>query len=192
MDPHAVLGISAAASPREVAEAYRALAKRWHPDRAGASGEARMVQINAAYEVLRGGVVCVPAAERTTARPRAMAGAWLDEATRRSLGRELLQALEREEAIALVVRAATWASPDTVLTVTDRRLLWLLDDAVTNRVRSVRFRDVERVGHRPAWPRRRDRASVRVQPRYGRRWEFTDLDPVTAERIVVATRRGNA
>ena len=73
---------------------------------------------------------------------------------RRALGRELLDALEPDEQVALVTPAATWASPSTLLAVTDRRLLWLLDDAVGNRVRSLRFRDTEtrRAGPRLAAP----------------------------------------
>ena len=80
--------------------AYRRLAKRWHPDRAG-TGEAaqRMAEINAAYDLLREGAgvrppVVVPD-EDEPARPRAAApGAWLAPELRRALGEELLVALE--------------------------------------------------------------------------------------------------
>ena len=74
---------------------------------------------------------------------------------RRALGRELLGALEDGEDVAMVTPTSTWASPQALLAVTDRRLLWLLDDAPTHRVRSLRYRDVadvqQRLG-RPAAP----------------------------------------
>jgi hypothetical protein len=188
MDPHAVLGLDADASVDEAARAYRDLAKRWHPDRAGEQGAARMIELNVAYELLR-----------STHRPRAAGapvgngrgstrGHWLPEAIRHALGRELLDALEPDERVELVTPAATWASPSTLLAVTDRRLLWLLDDAVGHRVRSLRFRDTARAEHGPMWPRRK-RARLRVQPRYGgRRWTFTDLRPTTAAAIAGRVR----
>ena len=102
---------------------------------------------------------------------------------RRALGRELLDALEADEPVELVTPTATWASPSTLLAVTDRRLLWLLDDAVGNRVRSLRFRDTAHAEQDLVWPRR-TRARLRVQPRFGgKRWTFSDLRPATAEAI---------
>ncbi|MDP2713044.1 MAG: J domain-containing protein, partial [Solirubrobacteraceae bacterium] len=53
MDPYAVLGLEAGASPEDAARAYRQLAKQWHPDRAGDTGAARMIQLNVAYELVR-------------------------------------------------------------------------------------------------------------------------------------------
>jgi len=109
---------------------------------------------------------------------------------RRALGRELLDALELDEPVQLVTPVATWASPSTLLAVTDRRLLWLLDDAVGNRVRSLRFRDTEHAEQGLVWPRR-SRARLRVQPRYGgKRWTFTDLRPATAAAIAGHVRAG--
>ena len=53
-DPYAVLGIPVDASPDTVAGAYRALARRHHPDVSRATGtEQRMAEINAAWTVLR-------------------------------------------------------------------------------------------------------------------------------------------
>ena len=102
-----------------------------------------MAEINAAYDVLRAGAWQrePPPQDAVTRVPmgRAVAGAWLAEPLRRALGRELLVALEEAEDVALVTPAATWASPRTLLAVTDRRLLWLLDDAPTHRVRSLRY-----------------------------------------------------
>ena len=188
MDPHAVLGLDPSASIEEATRAYRELAKRWHPDRAGEDGAARMIELNVALELLRS---TQRPGSRLTVRPAAskqpgdtpVLGAWLPEAIRRALGRELLDALERDEPVRIVTPAATWASPSTLLAVTDRRLLWLLDDAVGNRVRSLRFRDTAGIEQRPMWPRR-TRARLRVQPRYGgRHWTFADLRPTTAAAI---------
>ena len=71
-------------------------------------------------------------------------GAWLPAALRMALGTELLRALEPHEDVLLVTDAAMWDSQDVRLVVTDRRLVWLRDDAVADRVRSVRLHDVER------------------------------------------------
>ena len=80
-----------------------------------------------------------------------------------------------------------WKSPHAVLAVTDRRLLWLLDDAISDRVRSLRFNRVEAVTGRLAWPRRRT-AILRVLARNGRRETFADLVPATALQIVEHVR----
>jgi hypothetical protein len=192
MDPHAVLGLEGDASIDEATEAYRRLAKRWHPDRAGAEGTARMVELNVALELLRSaqrpraGAPVAPARGHGHGVP----GHWLPEAIRRALGRELLAVLEPDERVELITPAATWASPSTLLAVTDRRLLWLLDDAVGNRVRSLRFRDTKGIEQRPMWPRR-SRARLRVHPRYGgQRWTFADLRPATAAAIAGHVRAG--
>jgi hypothetical protein len=147
-----------------------------------------MIELNVALELLRSAqrpgsrLTAGPAGSAASAQGPVLGG-WLPEAIRRALGRELLDALERDEQVRVVTPAATWASPSTLLAVTDRRLLWLLDDAVGNRVRSLRFRDTAGVEHRPMWPRR-SRARLRVQPRYGgQRWTFADLRPATAAAI---------
>ena len=89
MDPHAVLGLSPTATPREVSAAYRELAKRWHPDRGGgAEAERRMAEINGAYDLLRAAAWTSrhePPAQRARSR-----GGWLAPAIRRALGHELL------------------------------------------------------------------------------------------------------
>jgi hypothetical protein len=190
MDPHALLGLPAGASADEAARAYRRLAKRWHPDRAGAAAAARMAEINAAYELFRAAERGVPVAAQPPPPPagRPAPGAWLPGAVRRALGHELLSVLEDGEAVALVTPASTWASPSTLLAVTDRRLLWLLDDAVGHRVRFLRHRDIAGVEHALTWPLRR-RARVRVLGRYGQRWTFADLRPATAAAIAAAVRR---
>jgi hypothetical protein len=203
MDPYAVLGLEPDATLAQASEAYKRLAKEWHPDVMGFEGLARMTELNIAYDIVRAehrpgasGASVGPRA-KVTAMPddpggRTRHGAWLPEAIRRALGPELLSALEPDERIDLVTPAATWASPSTLLAVTDRRLLWVLDDAVTNRVRFLRFRDVQRADQGPMWPRR-SRAQLRVQPRYGRRrWTFSDLRPATALTIAGLLRDGRA
>lgn len=186
MDPYAVLGVPADASLEEATAAYRALAKQHHPDVTDdPRSEQVMARINAAFDELRtrasdaGLVADGGAATSGVGSPRRR-GSWLPEATRRALGAELLAALEQQEAVHLVVRAATWASPEARLALTDRRLLWLADDQPTHRVRSLRFRDVDRVESKLAWPRRRGTASVRVKTRSGRRYDFGDLKPDVA------------
>ncbi len=198
MDPFAVLGVPPGASERELLLAYRRLAKRWHPDRAGGGAERRMAEINRAYDLARAAVrrpnagpavADRPAPARPAARRRVL-GAWLAPRVRRALGGELLGALRRDEPVHFVVATSLWASPRATLAVTDRRLLWLLDDAPANRVRDLRFARVDEVEHRLAWPLRR-RAKLRVRERGGRAVTFADLEPQTAEAIAahVAARR---
>ena len=184
MDPYAVLGIGPDASASEVASAYRRLAKRFHPDRAGERGARRMAEINAAYDQLRDVQAPSEPFVARTARPR---GAWLGEEIRERLGPELLRVLADGEPVDMVVSASTWASPHTLLAVTDRRLLWLLDDAVSHRVRYVDFSAVAGVDHRLAWPRKRT-ASLRVDLHNGRRLTFADLRPETAAAIALHVR----
>jgi hypothetical protein len=189
-DPFAVLGVAPTASADEVAAAYRSLAKRWHPDRAeGPQAARRMAEINAAYDLLRSerwlarrGRSNPPPAPTTSVTRRGRAGAWLSEPLRRALGRELLGALEEGEEVAMVTPASTWASPQTLLAITDRRLLWLLDDAPTHRVRALRFRDVAAVEERAGRPLRRS-ATLRVRTSAGRKLAFADLRPATAAAI---------
>ena len=186
VDPYAVLGVPPGAGERELLRAYRRLAKRWHPDRAGAEAARRMAEINQAYELARldrrgGDRRRRRGAARRARAPRA-AGHWLREPVRRALGRELLSALREGEDVSLVAVAETWASPQTLLVVTDRRLLWLLDDAVTGRVRSLRFDAIATVDQRLRWPLRS--AVLRVRGKNGRRHAFAGLRPDTAALIV--------
>jgi hypothetical protein len=192
MDPFAVLGIQPGAPESELAAAYRELAKRWHPDRGGGEEAARrMAEINVAYELLRAGRfhrngVTPPPRRGRTAAPEPDLSAPL----RRALGPELLDALLPRERVKLVCPAATWASPRAILTVTDRRLLWLLDDAPVARVRSLAFRDVALVGHQLRRPRRRV-ATLTVHGLDGRRHSFTGLRPHTAATIERHVREGS-
>ena len=52
-DPYKVLGISHGASADEVKKAYRALAKKYHPDvNPSKEAEDRMKEINEAYDMI--------------------------------------------------------------------------------------------------------------------------------------------
>jgi molecular chaperone DnaJ/curved DNA-binding protein len=51
-DYYALLGVTAAADGEALRRAWRALAARWHPDRAGVGATAKFQQIAAAYAVL--------------------------------------------------------------------------------------------------------------------------------------------
>ena len=184
VDPYAILGVSAMADPEQLAAAYREQAKKWHPDRGGGEEAARrMAEINAAYDLLRA------AAAHTDSPPppgptrrRAARGSWLPDAIRRALGPELTEALAERESVRLVTPTSTWASPRAVLAVTERRLLWLLDDAPVARVRSLAFRDIAAVSLRVHRPRRRA-ATLSLRTTAGRRHSFADLRPHTAAAI---------
>jgi hypothetical protein len=192
MDPHALLGVRPDATPEEITAAYRKLAKEWHPDLAGTDAGRTMALINAAYDLLRAQTWQKRAQTPPKRRPRR--GAWLDAAVRRALGPELLGALREGERVAVVTPAATWASPHTLLAVTDRRLVWLLDDAPLNRVRTLDFGAVRRIEPRRSWPRRRS-AALRVVPTVGRPLTFSELRLPTAETIadhVIAALRTSA
>jgi hypothetical protein len=142
-----------------------------------------MAEINAAYDLLRAAAAHQAAPPpRPAARRRAPHGSWLPEAIRRALGPELVEALAEREAVRLVTPTSTWASPRAVLAVTERRLLWLLDDAPVARVRSLAFRDVAAVSLRVHRPRRRA-ATLSLRTTGGRRHSFADLRPHTAAAI---------
>lgn len=188
-DPFATLGVQPGASPDEVAAAYRRLAKRWHPDRAGREAADRMAEINAAYDLLREGagvrppIVVPDAAARVRRPPRP--GEWLRPGIRDALGSELLVVLEEGEDVGIVTLASARGSGPALLAVTDRRLLWLLDERVMGRVGSLRFGAIATIEQRLTRPRRRV-AQLRVRGKDGRRLVFGDLDPATAQRIARA------
>jgi hypothetical protein len=191
MDPHGVLGVPPTATQEEVAATYRRLAKEWHPDRGGgAAAQARMAEINAAYDLLRATAwtrrheTHAPPVHRAPAGPR---GAWLPPAIRGALGHELLGVIEPGESIWLVTPTTTWASPQALLAASDRRLLWLLDDAVAGRVQTLRFTAIEAAEHSVRPPRRRV-ATLRLRARNGRRHTFGDLRPATAAALATRIR----
>jgi hypothetical protein len=179
MDPYAVLGLPDGATPEKVAATYRELAKRWHPDRGGgAEAERRMAEINSAYDLLRAeSWTQLRNSAPTHGQPAR--GAWLPPAIRRALGHELLKALEPRENVWLVTPATTWASPQALLAASDRRLLWLLDDAVSGRVQTLPYTAIEAAEHALRRPRRRV-ATLRLRVRDGRRLAFGELRPATA------------
>jgi hypothetical protein len=179
VDPYSILGVPEGVDERRLTAAYREQAKRWHPDRGGGEeAERRMAEINAAYDLLRADIALQASAARP-ARRRAGRGSWLPEPVRRALGPELLEALAQSEAVRLVTPASTWASPRSVLAVTERRLLWLLDDQPVGRVRWVAFRDVATFSLRM----RRRGATLSLRTVGGRRHSFADLRPPTAAAI---------
>ncbi len=183
VDPHSILGVPEGADERELTAAYRARAKQWHPDRGGGEEAVRrMAEINHAYDLLRAGAAHAtpsPMAPPRRERPATARGGWLGDAVRRALGPELLDALAHGEAVRLVTPASTWASPRAVLAVTEKRLLWLLDDAPVARVRSLPLRDIDTVGLRVHRPRRRV-ATLSLRTTSGRRHSFAELRPHTA------------
>src|SRR6478736_3597499 len=77
---------------------------------------------------------------------------------------------------------AAAAAPRALLALTDRRLLWLLDDVPTHRVRSLRLRDVASAQARVRRPLGRT-AMLRVRTTAGRRLTFAGLRPATAAAI---------
>jgi hypothetical protein len=184
VDPHAVLGLEPGATPDEVQRAYRALAKRFHPDRAGEDAGELMVSINAAYDLLRDLLVEDAEAAHAPAPPAPPAhqGAWLAPGVRRVLARELLSALEPGELVDEIVLTSTGDSHDVQLVVTDRRLLWLRDDAIVGRVRYLRHREIAGVERRVAG-RLRGGPHLRVRTSDGRRVRFFDLHPEVLGRL---------
>ncbi len=194
MDPYRVLGVDRDAPPDKLAAAYRRAAKRWHPDYGGGpEAQARMAEINAAYDLVRdGGWRSAQAgaaagmakqgarAEAPRRRPR---GSWLPDSIRQAMGGELVAALKDGEDVRLVTPASTWASPTTVLAVTDQRLIWLQDDVIGARVQSVPLRAVARIEVAPRRFRRHV-AAIRLKTINGRRHTFAELRPSMAEDIV--------
>jgi curved DNA-binding protein CbpA len=208
MDPHDVLGVRPGAGPEEIARAYRDLAKRFHPDRRpdDVAAALMMREVNAAYTALSGAGRARGAGRgrhrRTPggpaqgspaeAQPRPSDGRrrgdWLEPELRRALGSELLAVLETQEPVYVVTDAAMSDAFDVRLAVSDRRLLWLRDDAATDRVRTLRFAAVERVEGRLKG-RLRATGRLHVQPRHGRRITFAELEPSALRSVLLATRR---
>lgn len=192
-DPFATLGLTSDASSDELTAAYRAAAKEWHPDRRpGPEASEQMARINAAYDAARAalaephatdGAASNGAAPRPRPRRANVAAHWLDPTMRRALGGELARSLHEGEDVLLVVPTSTWASPQARLALTDRRLLWLNEDAIGDRIRSLRYEQIARVDQRPSWPRRRT-ATLRVRDRQGRRLIFAELRPDSAAKAV--------
>jgi DnaJ domain len=184
VDAYSILGVPRGASWDEITAAYRRLAKEWHPDVHGTEAAVRrMVAINAAYEQLRsrGAAVSGPGGASSSSRKRGAARA------PGPLGPELSSALGVDEAVVAYGRTSTWDSPEAFLVLSSSRLLWLLDDAVTHRVRSLarsQVRSVEVVV-------RRRRATLRVVSRRGRRFDFADMTPAVARVIEGALTAGS-
>jgi curved DNA-binding protein CbpA len=200
-DPHTVLGVPADASPEAIGAAYRELARKWHPDRNGGPDAARrMMQINEAHAALRSAAAAATAAadgRTSTARADGAGPATrtrhtadrLSDSVRAALGPELLRALRADEPVVAHAIGFT-ASSEALIVVTDRRMLWLLNDAVTGRVRSLAFHAIAAVECRAARPRRR-RTVLRVRLRNGRRIRFTGLSPEHAAALAASVHPGH-
>ena len=192
-DPYQVLGVERDASLQEVSAAWRRLVKEWHPDlRGDANALGRMVQVNAAYEQIlaertgRATPTPSPSPENTPAgeAPRRRGGGWwLDPHLRLALGAELLRSLHEQEQVEHIARCEVGGSA-ALLVVTDRRLLWLLDDNVLGRVRSIPFAAITGAEIPPSRPWRRS-AALRVN-RGRSRVTFGGLEPGMAERLLRA------
>lgn len=52
-DAYAILGVEPGSDDMEIAAAYRALARRHHPDVSGEAGTARMMRVNVAFELIQ-------------------------------------------------------------------------------------------------------------------------------------------
>lgn len=190
MDPFALLGVDAGVSEADLTAAYRRLATRWHPDHGGDAQ--RMAQVNEAFgraraELRRAGR---RRASEVTVRRRAPAGSWLPEPLRRRLGAELLGALGENEQVRLVAEAGRTGAGPATLALTDRRLLWVVDDAVGARVDWVRLGIVAAVEQRRG--RLGRRATLRLRTSAGRRVSFGDLAPDVAAAIADGLARGAA
>ena len=181
-----MLGVSADADEEAIAAAYRKLAKRYHPDLRPEEEDAavRMAEINMAYALLRDSLGEMHA--RTA--PVVAAPPGPPREVRTALGGELTGTLEPGEEAIVVTDAATWDSFSVRLVVTDRRLLWLRDDAPTDRVRYLRWNAIAALDGRLRRPRRRV-GELRVQPRRGRRLSFSEIDPAALRLVVLAAKR---
>lgn len=174
VDPHAVLGVTPDATDEELARAYRELAKRHHPDRAGTDGAARMQRLNEAYAAAR--------ADRRRRGPiaprpaRRAPGWWLSGESRAAVGPEIVGALDEGEQVLAVAWAASGDSHEVRLAVTSKRLVWLRDDAIAERVRAVRLAEIDDVAARLG--RLRRRGELRVSARTRRRpLRFGEMAP---------------
>lgn len=172
-----MLGLTPDATDEELARAYRELAKRHHPDHAGADAAAQMQRLNEAYDAAR--------ADRrrrgpVPGRPPLRApGWWLGDDVRAALGLELVAALDEGERVLAVTWAASGDSHEVRLAVTDKRLVWLRDDAIGDRVRALRLAEVDEVVARVGRIRRSGELQVRARTRR-RRLRFGEiaLDPL--------------
>jgi hypothetical protein len=188
VDPFAELGVDAGVSEPELAAAYRRLAQRWHPDRRRGDAE-RMARVNAAYAQARAQLrrAARRAPPPVGVRHRSPPGAWLPESLRRTLGWELLTALGENEQVRLVAEAGRTGAGPAKIALTDRRLLWLAEDAVSGRVDWVRFGIVAEVEQRRSRIGRR--AVLRLRTSTGRRVSFGDLRPEAAATIAESISR---
>ena len=142
-----------------------------------------MAQVNAAYDLLRAGGESPAPSARRTGGPRGR-GAWLAPPCAGRWAPSCWRRSSTARRCAYVTPTATWSSARAVLVVTDRRLLWLLDDVVTARVQWLRFtRDRARSARSCAGRGGASRCCA-WRPTTGGGFAFAELRPPTAEAIV--------
>ena len=103
-----VLDVSPGARPAAIDAAYRALMKKYHPDRTGAGAGGRAAEINAAFSILRDPERRADYDRREAARQRALAG----ERAPQPPKRRWLNGWAAWTAAALVVCLATGIAAD--------------------------------------------------------------------------------
>ena len=102
-----------------------------------------MAEINAAYDLVRAAAQHEAAAAGASDSAAGARGDWLiPRAAAGARPGAAATTLNRGEDVRLVTPTSTWASRARSWRVTDRRLLWLLDDAPVSRVHSLAFRNV--------------------------------------------------
>jgi hypothetical protein len=121
--------------------------------------------------------------ERTSDAARRSVGWWLPPPVRRALGPELLRALTERETVRDVVLCHAGGS-SALLVLTERRLLWLLDDLVLGRVRTLPLAAIDEV-ERPRPRRWRRGMALRVRGG-GLGVTFSGLSAETADRLAGA------
>ena len=118
-DPYQVLGIQPGADPDEIRSAYRKMALQFHPDvNAGPEAEARMKEINLAYDSLKD-VKPVESIEDMLARMRRQAGFMTREARE-----ERMRASERRDREAKA-KSRDWRPYDRPYTPPKSEKVWV-------------------------------------------------------------------
>ena len=124
-DPYKVLGVSPDASDEEIKQAYRRLAKQYHPDRnpGDAAAAQKMQQVNAAYEQIKNPEKARPTGQSGYGGYDPFGGAWHQQ----SYGDSYQQAAER------YIRFGRYAEALNILqSATQRNARWYYLSALAN------------------------------------------------------------